>query len=259
MHILVFLLIFLVVILCVSHKTIPFNTVYIIERNGKYYRSAKNHAFLFPFIDKVKAEVNLNLCTIIIYLKDFHTINGAILKINTTINYLIKDPVKFTYEATNLYETIDELTRNLIKEIIKSWDSATIFHSKNIIIECLNKNIDKVFESFGCDLVHIKLNMRTIKSYNHSVQVHYHINNTSPNIPSMTQPNLNIDTIQEKLDSITNNSLNTSTTDSSNTNSPETGYIVELANEEDLLSTEPVSENDYLSPDDNDDSPITRY
>ena len=144
----IFLVIFVLFILitnCV--KRVEASKVYIIERNGKFFKTIdSSYIFLIPFIDKIKNIIDIGQQYIkgvpqAIILKSGKVIIGQI-----DVIYHIVDPIKATYEVKNLKSDLEYLEKNLKFDLkndlnIKSYNWGCIIDDVNIkLFEHYSKN-----------------------------------------------------------------------------------------------------------------------
>ena len=109
----------IVVIACKSIKVVNQSEVYIIERLGKYYKTAEaGLTLIFPFVDRVSSVVLLKELTMDIPPQGVITKDNVTINIDTVVFYQITDPEKSVYEIANLKKGIEYLAITTIRDIV---------------------------------------------------------------------------------------------------------------------------------------------
>ena len=114
-----FLIIIILVIAFKSIKVVNQSEVYIIERLGKYYKTADaGLTLIVPFIDRVSSVVLLKELTMDIPPQGVITKDNVTISIDTVVFYQITDPEKSVYEIANLKKGIEYLAITTIRDIV---------------------------------------------------------------------------------------------------------------------------------------------
>ena len=161
----VFLIILLVIIAVIAFKSIKVvnqSEVYIIERLGKYYKTAEaGLTLILPFIDRVSSVVLLKELTMDIPPQGVITKDNVTINIDTVVFYQITDPEKSVYEIANLKKGIEYLAITTIRDIIGKMDLDETFGSRDNINFQLRSILDEATDKWGC-----KINRVEIKDIN---------------------------------------------------------------------------------------------
>ena len=161
----VFLIILLVIIIIIALKSIKVvnqSEVYIIERLGKYYKTADaGLTFILPFIDRVSSVVLLKELTMDIPPQGVITKDNVTINIDTVVFYQITDPEKSVYEIANLKKGIEYLAITTIRDIVGKMDLDETFGSRDNINFQLRSILDEATDKWGC-----KVNRVEIKDIN---------------------------------------------------------------------------------------------
>ena len=162
---LVFLIILLIIIAIIAFKSIKVvnqSEVYIIERLGKYYKTAEaGLTFILPFIDRVSSVVLLKELTMDIPPQGVITKDNVTINIDTVVFYQITDPEKSVYEIANLKKGIEYLAITTIRDIVGKMDLDETFGSRDNINYQLRSILDEATDKWGC-----KINRVEIKDIN---------------------------------------------------------------------------------------------
>ena len=161
----IFLIILLVIIIIIALKSIKVvnqSEVYIIERLGKYYKTADaGLTFILPFIDRVSSVVLLKELTMDIPPQGVITKDNVTINIDTVVFYQITDPEKSVYEIANLKKGIEYLAITTIRDIVGKMDLDETFGSRDNINFQLRSILDEATDKWGC-----KINRVEIKDIN---------------------------------------------------------------------------------------------
>ena len=152
----------IVVIACKSIKVVNQSEVYIIERLGKYYKTAEaGLTLIFPFVDRVSSVVLLKELTMDIPPQGVITKDNVTINIDTVVFYQITDPEKSVYEIANLKKGIEYLAITTIRDIVGKMDLDETFGSRDNINYQLRSILDEATDKWGC-----KINRVEIKDIN---------------------------------------------------------------------------------------------
>ena len=161
----VFFIVLLVIIAIIAFKSIKVvnqSEVYIIERLGKYYKTAEaGLTLILPFIDRVSSVVLLKELTMDIPPQGVITKDNVTINIDTVVFYQITDPEKSVYEIANLKKGIEYLAITTIRDIVGKMDLDETFGSRDNINFQLRSILDEATDKWGC-----KINRVEIKDIN---------------------------------------------------------------------------------------------
>src|ERR671920_1225008 len=114
---------FLLIILLKSVKIVPQKQVKIIERLGKFHRTAEAGLnTIFPFLDSVRETIDLREQITKIEPQPVITRDNVTMEVDAVIYYLIVDPVRATYEVQNLKWGLEQLTLSALRNVIGQLD-----------------------------------------------------------------------------------------------------------------------------------------
>ena len=104
-------------------KIVPQKQVKIIERLGKYHRTAEAGLnTIVPFLDSVRATIDLREQITKIEPQPVITRDNVTMEVDAVIYYLIADPVRATYEVQNLPWGLEQLTLSALRNVIGQLD-----------------------------------------------------------------------------------------------------------------------------------------
>ena len=155
----IILIIFFIVVAAASIKVVRQSEVRIIERFGKYHKTAEAGLnFIVPFIDNVRAVVSLKQQTMDVTPQSVITKDNVTITIDTVVFYQITEPAKAVYEIESLQKGIAYIAITTIRDIVGKMDLDNTFSSRDLINNQLRTILDEATDKWGCkvDRVEIK-------------------------------------------------------------------------------------------------------
>ena len=158
----IFFLIVMIIVLVIavsSIKIVRQSEVRIIERFGKYYKTAEAGLnFILPFVDNVRAVVSLKQQTMDVTPQSVITKDNVTITIDTVVFYQITEPEKAVYEIESLQKGIAYIAITTIRDIVGKMDLDSTFSSRDAINTQLRDVLDEATDKWGCkvDRVEIK-------------------------------------------------------------------------------------------------------
>src|SRR5476651_789546 len=149
---------FMLVILMRTIKIVPQKQVKIIERLGKFHRSAEAGLnTIVPFLDSVRATIDLREQITKIEPQPVITRDNVTMEVDAVIYYLLVDPVRATYEVQNLEMGIEQLTLSALRNTIGSLDLDHTLTSRDEINNQLRAALDAATQQWGVKVVRVEL------------------------------------------------------------------------------------------------------
>lgn len=156
-----FLIILIVIIGIIAFKSIKVvnqSEVYIIERLGKYYKTAEaGLTLIIPFIDRVSSVVLLKELTMDVPPQGVITKDNVTISIDTVVFYQITDPVRSVYEIANLKMGISTLAITTIRDVVGKMDLDETFSSRDNINYQLRSILDEATDKWGCKINRVEI------------------------------------------------------------------------------------------------------
>jgi len=149
-------------------RVVPQATAVIVERLGRYSRTLEPGLhFLLPFIDRVRAIVDLREQVVSFPPQPVITSDNLVVGIDTVIYYQPTDPRAAVYEIANYIQGIEQLTVTTLRNVIGSLDLEQTLTSRDNINAQLRGVLDDATGRWG-----IRVNRVEIKAIDppHSVQ-----------------------------------------------------------------------------------------
>ncbi|MEZ0165195.1 SPFH domain-containing protein [Kineococcus sp. LSe6-4] len=156
--VLVLVILFVVTVIIRTIRIVPQATAVIVERLGRYSRTldAGLH-FLVPFIDKVRANVDLREQVVSFPPQPVITSDNLVVSIDTVIYYQPTDPKSATYEIANYIQGIEQLTVTTLRNVIGSLDLEQTLTSRDQINGQLRGVLDDATGRWGIRVNRVEL------------------------------------------------------------------------------------------------------
>jgi regulator of protease activity HflC (stomatin/prohibitin superfamily) len=149
---------FLLVVLMRTIKIVPQKQVKIIERLGKFHRSAEAGLnTIVPFLDSVRATIDLREQITKIEPQPVITRDNVTMEVDAVIYYLIADPVRATYEVQNLSWGLEQLTLSALRNVIGQLDLDHTLSSRDSTNTSLRAALDSATQQWGVKVMRIEL------------------------------------------------------------------------------------------------------
>ena len=150
--------VFLLIVLMRTIKIVPQKQVKIIERLGKYHRTAEAGLnTVLPFLDSVRATIDLREQITKIEPQPVITRDNVTMEVDAVIYYLIADPVRATYEVQNLPWGLEQLTLSALRNVIGQLDLDHTLSSRDTTNTQLREALDSATQQWGVKVMRIEL------------------------------------------------------------------------------------------------------
>jgi regulator of protease activity HflC (stomatin/prohibitin superfamily) len=157
-----------IIVLVRTVRIVPQQTAQIVERLGGYNKTltAGIH-FLIPFVDKVRANIDLREQVVTFPPQPVITSDNLVVNIDTVIYYSVTDAKAAVYEIANFIQGIEQLTVTTLRNVIGSLDLEQALTSRDQINGQLRGVLDEATGNWG-----IRVNRVELKAIDppHSVQ-----------------------------------------------------------------------------------------
>ena len=152
------LALFLIIVLLRTIKIVPQKQVKIIERLGKFHRTADAGLnTVVPFLDSVRATIDLREQITKIEPQPVITRDNVTMEVDAVIYYLIADPVRATYEVQNLTWGLEQLTLSALRNVIGQLDLDHTLASRDTTNSQLRAALDTATQQWGVKVMRIEL------------------------------------------------------------------------------------------------------
>ena len=156
--VLALLVLFALVVVARTVRIVPQATAQLIERLGRYSRTldAGLH-LLIPFIDKVRANVDLREQVVSFPPQPVITSDNLVVSIDTVIYFQVTDPKSAVYEIYNYIQGIEQLTVTTLRNVIGSLDLEQTLTSRDEINGQLRGVLDEATGKWGIRVNRVEL------------------------------------------------------------------------------------------------------
>ena len=156
--VLVLLVVFVVIVIVRTVKIVPQQVSLIIERLGKFSRTLEGGLhFLVPFVDKVRASVDLREQVVSFTPQPVITSDNLVVNIDTVIYYSVIDSKSAVYEIANFIQGIEQLTVTTLRNVIGSLDLEQTLTSRDQINAQLRGVLDEATGKWGIRVNRVEL------------------------------------------------------------------------------------------------------
>ena len=152
------LLLFAIVVIVRTVRIVPQQTSLIIERLGRFSRTLEGGLhFLIPFVDKVRANVDLREQVVSFPPQPVITSDNLVVNIDTVIYYTVIDSRAAVYEIANFIQGIEQLTVTTLRNVIGSLDLEQTLTSRDQINGTLRGALDEATGKWGIRVNRVEL------------------------------------------------------------------------------------------------------
>jgi regulator of protease activity HflC (stomatin/prohibitin superfamily) len=158
MYLLFIVALFLLIVLMKAIKIVPQKQVKILERLGKYHRTAEAGLnTIFPFLDSVRETLDLREQITKIEPQAVITRDNVTMEVDAVIYFVVMDPVRAVYEVQNLRWGIEQLTLSALRNVIGALDLDHTLTSRDTINGQLRTALDAATQQWGIKVMRIEL------------------------------------------------------------------------------------------------------
>ncbi|GAA1733925.1 hypothetical protein GCM10009809_31600 [Isoptericola hypogeus] len=152
------LVVFVVVALFKMVQVVPQATAQVIERLGRYSKTFEPGLhWLVPFIDKVRAKVDLREQVVSFPPQPVITSDNLVVSIDTVIYFQVTEPKSAVYEIANYITGIEQLTVTTLRNVVGSMDLEQTLTSRDQINGQLRGVLDEATGRWGVRVNRVEL------------------------------------------------------------------------------------------------------
>jgi regulator of protease activity HflC (stomatin/prohibitin superfamily) len=152
------LVLFVIFIGLTSIKIIKQSTVGIVERLGKYHKTApRGINVIVPFIDRFRAIVDLREQVMDFPPQPVITKDNVTMMIDTVIYYQITDAFKYIYEIAAPLMAIENLTATTLRNIVGDLELDETLTSRDVVNTKLRSILDEATDKWGIKVNRVEL------------------------------------------------------------------------------------------------------
>ncbi|MGC4082280.1 MAG: SPFH domain-containing protein [Vicinamibacterales bacterium] len=155
---LIVLALFVLFVLFRTIQIVPQKQVKIIERLGKYHRTAEAGLnTIVPFLDSIRDTIDLREQITKIEPQPVITRDNVTMEVDAVIYFVIVDPVRATYEVQNLRWGLEQLTLSALRNVIGQLDLDHTLASRDTTNAQLRAALDSATQQWGVKVMRIEL------------------------------------------------------------------------------------------------------
>ena len=152
------LLIFAIIMIWMTVKTIPQGEEWTVERFGRYTRTlAPGLRFLIPIVDKVGAKVNMMETVLDIHSQEVITKDNVMVVADAIAFYQVVDAAQASYEVRDLERALRNLSMTNIRAVVGAMDLDESLSNRDAINHKLLAVIDDASHSWGVKVTRVEI------------------------------------------------------------------------------------------------------
>ncbi|CAK1236305.1 Regulator of protease activity HflC [Fructobacillus fructosus] len=157
MLVIVSIIVIIILIMFTCFRIVPQNTVGLLETLGKYSSTRSTGLnFRLPVVQKIRV-VSLALQPLKLAGYSVITKDNADIGATVTLNFHVTDPVKYLYENTNSIESMQQLVRGHLRDIIGRMELNEALGSTSKINKDLADAIGDLTNTYGINVDRINI------------------------------------------------------------------------------------------------------
>ena len=152
------LVIFAVIVVAKSVALIPQAEAAVIERLGRYSRTASGQlTLLVPFIDRIRARVDLRERVVSFPPQPVITEDNLTLNIDTVVYFQVTNPRAAVYEISNYIIGVEQLTTTTLRNVVGGMTLEQTLTSREVINNQLRGVLDEATGRWGLRVARVEL------------------------------------------------------------------------------------------------------
>ncbi|NLU65127.1 SPFH/Band 7/PHB domain protein [Rhodococcus sp. HNM0563] len=147
-----------VLVVAKSVSLVPQAEAAVIERLGRYYRTASGQlTFLVPFVDRIRAKVDLRERVVSFPPQPVITQDNLTLSIDTVVYFQVTNPQAAVYEISNYIAAVEQLTVTTLRNVVGGMTLEETLTSRDSINGQLRGVLDEATGRWGLRVARVEL------------------------------------------------------------------------------------------------------
>ncbi|CAJ1499022.1 SPFH domain-containing protein [[Mycobacterium] kokjensenii] len=152
------LVLFAAIVVAKSVALIPQAEAAVIERLGRYSRTASGQlTLLVPFIDRVRARIDLRERVVSFPPQPVITEDNLTLNIDTVVYFQVTNPKAAVYEISNYIVGVEQLTTTTLRNVVGGMTLEQTLTSREVINSQLRGVLDEATGRWGLRVARVEL------------------------------------------------------------------------------------------------------
>ncbi|AXV16170.1 hypothetical protein CYG48_10975 [Neorhizobium sp. SOG26] len=149
---------FVILVLFASIKTVPQGYRYTVERFGRYTRTLEPGLnLLTPFIERVGVRMNVMEQVLDVPTQEVITRDNASVSADAVAFYQVLNAAQAAYQISNLQNAIQNLTMTNIRSVMGSMDLDELLSNREVINERLLRVVDEAVGPWGIKVTRVEI------------------------------------------------------------------------------------------------------
>ena len=158
LEILMGVLVLVVIFTFTSVKIVSQANVKIIERLGRYHMSAAAGLnIIIPFFDRVRSTIDLREQIMRTQRQPVITRDNVTMEVDCVVYWQVLDPVKVTYEISDVNRGLDQMALSSLRNIIGDLDLDHTLAGRDVINTQIRAAMDQSTDRWGVKITRVEL------------------------------------------------------------------------------------------------------
>jgi regulator of protease activity HflC (stomatin/prohibitin superfamily) len=141
-----------------SVRIIPQSRVAIVQRLGRYYRTAQSGlTFVVPVVDRMLPKTDLREQVVAFQPQAVITSDNVGMQISTVVYYQVVDARAAEYEVANFHLALEQITQTTLRNVIGNLTLDKTLTSRDEINAKLRTVLDEVTEKWGIRVTRVEI------------------------------------------------------------------------------------------------------
>ena len=156
--ILIAVLALVVIFTFTSVKIVPQASVKVIERLGRFHLTAEPGLnIIVPFFDRVRKTIDLREQIMRTQRQPVITRDNVTMEVDCVIYWQVLDPVKVTYEISDVERGLDQLALSSLRNIIGDLDLDHTLAGRDVVNTQIRAAMDQATDRWGVKITRVEL------------------------------------------------------------------------------------------------------
>jgi len=158
LYVLLGVLVLAVIVTFTSVKIVPQASVKIIERLGRYHMTAgAGLNIIIPFFDSVRNTIDLREQIMRTQRQPVITRDNVTMEVDCVVYWQVLDPIKVTYEISDVNRALDQLALSSLRNIIGDLDLDHTLAGRDLVNTQIRAAMDQATDRWGVKITRVEL------------------------------------------------------------------------------------------------------